>query len=313
MTAMAVLGLSVLFAFIASCFVFRPSKIPLLAHMMQLCRGATLTPNVSPPEKWSDASGQNVDNKGDTGAVKTGSMSSTPVEQGGATTDAGDAERESGRSVTGARVVSATSKPAQAALADAKMTETGNVGGPAIPKLRQSSQQTASTLMPPPPKPPIRPRSVENTAGSRSGLAVDRAPRMQPTASSLLSPSVSAKPAVARIPAQRQKVMLQPGHSPLDWAQLARSGKNLSGVPGFQTITPEQLAWHNGRKGRPAWSVWHGKVYNITPYLPFHPGGEPELLRAAGKNGEKLFNDVHPWVNFENMLESCLVGVLVSG
>ena len=68
----------------------------------------------------------------------------------------------------------------------------------------------------------------------------------------------------------------------------------------------------NGRKGKPAWSSYHGKVYNLTPYLPFHPGGEGELRRAAGKDGTKLFMDVHPWVNWENMLGECMVGILVS-
>ena len=26
-------------------------------------------------------------------------------------------------------------------------------------------------------------------------------------------------------------------------------------------------------------------MYNITPYLKFHPGGVPELMRVAGKEG----------------------------
>jgi len=68
----------------------------------------------------------------------------------------------------------------------------------------------------------------------------------------------------------------------------------------------------NGRKGRPAWSSYQGKVYNITPYLPFHPGGEGQLRRAAGRDGEQLFVEVHPWVNWENMLGACVVGILVS-
>jgi len=68
----------------------------------------------------------------------------------------------------------------------------------------------------------------------------------------------------------------------------------------------------NGRKGKPAWSVYAGKVYHISPYLKFHPGGEGQLMRAAGKDGEKLFMEAHPWVNWENMMSSCLVGVLVS-
>jgi len=54
-----------------------------------------------------------------------------------------------------------------------------------------------------------------------------------------------------------------------------------------------------------------GKVYNITPYLHFHPGGIDELMRAAGADGTKLFNEVHQWVNYESMLQKCQVGFLV--
>jgi len=84
-------------------------------------------------------------------------------------------------------------------------------------------------------------------------------------------------------------------------------------VPTLQRVTPSQLKYHNGRKGRPAWSSYQGKVYNITPYLPFHPGGEGELMRAAGKDGGRLFMEVHSWVNWENMLGECLVGIMVGG
>lgn len=77
------------------------------------------------------------------------------------------------------------------------------------------------------------------------------------------------------------------------------------------------LKHQNGRKGKDgkvkdAWSAYQGKVYNISPYLPYHPGGEGELRRAAGKDGTKLFMEVHPWVNWENMLGECMVGILVS-
>jgi hypothetical protein len=34
-------------------------------------------------------------------------------------------------------------------------------------------------------------------------------------------------------------------------------------------------------------------------------------MRAAGRDGSKLFGEVHPWVNWEGMLEGCLVGIAV--
>lgn len=79
-------------------------------------------------------------------------------------------------------------------------------------------------------------------------------------------------------------------------------------------VSPSALRDHNGRKGKDAWGVWQGKVYNLTPYMKFHPGGVDQLMRGAGKEqeGEKLFNEVHPWVSWENMLRECLVGILVS-
>jgi cytochrome b involved in lipid metabolism len=90
---------------------------------------------------------------------------------------------------------------------------------------------------------------------------------------------------------------------------------NLRGVPAdtpYLKVPMSEVKKRTGRKGKDAWTVYLGKVYNITPYLPYHPGGEPELMRCAGRDGTKLFNEVHPWVNWEGMLGSCLVGVLVS-
>lgn len=48
--------------------------------------------------------------------------------------------------------------------------------------------------------------------------------------------------------------------------------------------------------------------------MDFHPGGVDELMKGAGreKDAERLFLEVHPWVNWENMLGECMVGILVS-
>ena len=57
-----------------------------------------------------------------------------------------------------------------------------------------------------------------------------------------------------------------------------------------------------------AWMVLSGRVYNIGPYMPFHPGGAQILLSVAGKDGTASFQRYHPWVNGHALLEACLLG-----
>lgn len=161
--------------------------------------------------------------------------------------------------------------------------------------------------MPAPPRP----------AGSALRPTLSAASSLRVPSTKVL-PNTSMAPTSSTLPQNRKpsrKVILQPGHSPLDWAMLTKNPKSKlrgSDVPAqLIRVTPSQLKHHNGRKGRDAWSVYEGKVYNITPYLPFHPGGEGELMRGAAKDAGKLFMEVHPWVNWHNMLAECMVGILV--
>lgn len=73
-------------------------------------------------------------------------------------------------------------------------------------------------------------------------------------------------------------------------------------------ISPEEVKQHSSVDD--AWLVLHGKVYNITPYLRFHPGGADILLKAAGRDATSLFNKYHPWVNAHALLERCCLGTL---
>lgn len=36
-----------------------------------------------------------------------------------------------------------------------------------------------------------------------------------------------------------------------------------------------------------------GMVYNVSAYMDFHPGGEEELMKAAGIDGTDLFDQVN--------------------
>ncbi|XP_075454009.1 cytochrome b5 reductase 4 isoform X2 [Ascaphus truei] len=105
----------------------------------------------------------------------------------------------------------------------------------------------------------------------------------------------------------RSKVPLKPGRSLMDWIRVAKSGKDLTGLRGrLIEVTEEELAKHN--KKNDCWICIRGQVYNVTPYMEYHPGGEDELMKAAGADGTDLFDQVHRWVNYESMLKECFIG-----
>ncbi|KAK6629981.1 hypothetical protein RUM43_003802 [Polyplax serrata] len=108
----------------------------------------------------------------------------------------------------------------------------------------------------------------------------------------------------------RNKVALLPGHSLMDWIRLGNSGADLTSVGGvLKDVTEDELAEHGSVEN--AWIALRGKVYNLAPYMNFHPGGVPELVKGIGKDATKLFTEIHPWVNYESILQKCLVGRLV--
>lgn len=121
---------------------------------------------------------------------------------------------------------------------------------------------------------------------------------------------VPGEPNMSATGSGRVKVSLGPGRSLMDWIRLTHANPNLSGVNGrFLEVTYDELVKHN--KKDDAWICLKGRVYNVTPYMDYHPGGVDELLRGVGKDATDLFNQVHKWVNFESMLEKCLIGKLI--
>ncbi|KAF8896115.1 cytochrome b5-like heme/steroid binding domain-containing protein [Infundibulicybe gibba] len=159
-----------------------------------------------------------------------------------------------------------------------------------LPQILTSDSQR----MPPPPLPHLVAWTPGVTPSSRSA---------QP----------SAAPASLAVPTTTTKRPAPPSKkrgNPLDWAALKSSGADLRGVDTLLRIPPSVLKQHNKRDD--AWSAFNGKVYNMTAYLSFHPGGERELMRVAGRDGTKLFASTHAWVNVDFMLDSCLVGFLIA-
>ncbi|GKT41500.1 cytochrome b5 reductase 4 [Colletotrichum spaethianum] len=168
-------------------------------------------------------------------------------------------------------------------------------------------------MMPPPsaPRGPVPPRLAAFPAANSPQRARGPVPNRGPSANSSLGSSLAPPPThSAKAPKPSRKVILTPGHSPLDWARISGPNADLRNLPAetpYLKVTPSMLKTMTGRKGKDAWMALGGRVYNITPYLPYHPAGVPELLRALDGTGPKI----HPWVNYETMLSACLVGLLV--
>lgn len=148
-----------------------------------------------------------------------------------------------------------------------------------------------------------------------------RIPNNKPSANSLFPPPNSAQRVSGNLPGggtQRQKVALKPGHSPLDWAHLnsttpfhiLRGVPQQTPPPQYVKVTEDQLKMHKTKED--CWTCINGKVFNITPYIDFHPGGVNEIMKCAGRDGTVLFNKYHSWVNADRMLEKCLIGILVN-
>ena len=114
-------------------------------------------------------------------------------------------------------------------------------------------------------------------------------------------------PVVARNTA-RNRVALRRGFGLHDWSLLCRSARDLAqrkGAP-LRPISPEEIAQH--ASVHDAWIALHGKVYNITPYLHYHPGGVDIFKPCLGGDASELFDKYHRWVNTQG-----LIGVLQLG
>lgn len=107
-----------------------------------------------------------------------------------------------------------------------------------------------------------------------------------------------------RVPLRRAAAHLQA------WMRLSSMTDNLTCLPPEHPTVwnSAEVARHN-RRGD-CWMAIQGKVYDVTAYLEFHPGGAEELMRGAGLDATSLFAEAHAWVNFEAMLASSIVGRL---
>lgn len=62
-------------------------------------------------------------------------------------------------------------------------------------------------------------------------------------------------------------------------------------TPAPSGITMAQVATHNSRTS--CWAVISGSVYDLTSWIPMHPGGEQNILQLCGTDGTAKFTTQH--------------------
>ena len=57
------------------------------------------------------------------------------------------------------------------------------------------------------------------------------------------------------------------------------------------SYTASQVAKHN--KATDCWTIVGKNVYNVTKWIPRHPGGKSSIIGLCGKNGTAKFTAIH--------------------
>jgi len=63
-------------------------------------------------------------------------------------------------------------------------------------------------------------------------------------------------------------------------------GGSKTNTPSVTTYSLADVALHNTEAD--CWAIVNNKVYNITTYVPIHPGG-PVIIQACGTDGTTMF------------------------
>jgi len=75
-----------------------------------------------------------------------------------------------------------------------------------------------------------------------------------------------------------------------------------STATGCGGIPMSEVSRHNTKES--AWVVLFGQIYDLTEFLPDHPGGEEVVLKWAGKDATKFWNAIHKKEWIEEYLSS---------
>lgn len=92
--------------------------------------------------------------------------------------------------------------------------------------------------------------------------------------------------------------------------QSRSSNNQNSSVPTvYNDYTMAQVAMHDNSQS--CWSAIDGSVYDLTRWIPQHPGGSRAILSICGTDGSVAFHGQHGTnPREENVLDTFKIGVL---
>ena len=87
--------------------------------------------------------------------------------------------------------------------------------------------------------------------------------------------------------------------------EIAPPVEKKEDTTGATKFTMEEVEKHDSKES--AWFVYHGKVYDATPFLKDHPGGSDSILLVAGTDATEEFDAIHS-NKAKNMLLEYYIG-----
>lgn len=67
-----------------------------------------------------------------------------------------------------------------------------------------------------------------------------------------------------------------------------------------KVLSGNEIAKHNNKDS--CWVIVHGRAYDVTEFLPEHPGGSRIILKYAGKDATEEYDPIHPPDTLEKYL-----------
>lgn len=83
--------------------------------------------------------------------------------------------------------------------------------------------------------------------------------------------------------------MIKDGKSLVSWRQWSKSNQAPTSTP-TMIWTREQVSAHNILND--FWCILQGKVYNLTPFLEYHPGGNSVIIITCLSNHFDRYQDL---------------------